>query len=227
MKIIFANQKGGCGKTTNCIQFANVLAQQGKDVILLDIDFQKSISDRRNADMEELSATNTRSDEENTFDNEIPYEVIGVDSERISDVFQEIDNYDNNTFILVDMPGRIDDEGQEFILILQSADVIIIPFNYDKLTLDSTGFFIQLLQHLKNESVIKAKIVFLPNKVKNNVKYDTLNDANEILSQFGIIAPPISDRVAMERLSTLGISDEAFEIVDKSYKFIINEIIKN
>lgn len=30
MIILFGNQKGGCGKTTNCIQFANYLVEKGK-----------------------------------------------------------------------------------------------------------------------------------------------------------------------------------------------------
>ena len=30
MIILFGNQKGGCGKTTNCIQFANYLVEKEK-----------------------------------------------------------------------------------------------------------------------------------------------------------------------------------------------------
>lgn len=47
MIILFGNQKGGCGKTTNCIQFANYLVEKGKEVLVLDLDFQRSLSDRR------------------------------------------------------------------------------------------------------------------------------------------------------------------------------------
>ena len=34
MIILFGNQKGGCGKTTNCIQFANYLVEKGKEVLV-------------------------------------------------------------------------------------------------------------------------------------------------------------------------------------------------
>ena len=51
MIILFGNQKGGCGKTTNCIPFANYLVEKGKEVIVLDLDFQRSLSDRRKEDI--------------------------------------------------------------------------------------------------------------------------------------------------------------------------------
>ena len=34
-KIVFANQKGGVGKSTLCILFANYLAAKGRDVVSL------------------------------------------------------------------------------------------------------------------------------------------------------------------------------------------------
>lgn len=39
MIILFGNQKGGCGKTTNCIQFANYLVEKGKEVQTLNDKF--------------------------------------------------------------------------------------------------------------------------------------------------------------------------------------------
>ena len=62
MIILFGNQKGGCGKTTNCIQFANYLVEKGKEVLVLDLDFQRSLSDRRKEDIA-------------TYDNEPKYDL--------------------------------------------------------------------------------------------------------------------------------------------------------
>ena len=42
-KIVFANQKGGVGKSTLCILFANYLAWKGKSVCIIDTDLQKTI----------------------------------------------------------------------------------------------------------------------------------------------------------------------------------------
>ena len=46
-KVVFANQKGGVGKSTLCILFANYLASKGKDVCIIDTDLQKSLTTYR------------------------------------------------------------------------------------------------------------------------------------------------------------------------------------
>ena len=49
-KIVFANQKGGVGKSTLCILFANYLAWKGKSVCIIDTDLQKTILMQRQKD---------------------------------------------------------------------------------------------------------------------------------------------------------------------------------
>ena len=46
-KIVFANQKGGVGKSTLCILFANYLAWKKQDVCIIDTDLQKTIMMQR------------------------------------------------------------------------------------------------------------------------------------------------------------------------------------
>ena len=41
--VTFANQKGGVGKTTLCVTFANYLLTKGVNVVVVDCDFQHSI----------------------------------------------------------------------------------------------------------------------------------------------------------------------------------------
>lgn len=49
--VTFANQKGGVGKTTLCVTFANYLVTMGVRVIVVDCDFQHSIVKCRKADI--------------------------------------------------------------------------------------------------------------------------------------------------------------------------------
>ena len=51
-KIVFANQKGGVGKSTLCILFANYLAWKKQQVCVIDTDLQKTIKMQRKKDMD-------------------------------------------------------------------------------------------------------------------------------------------------------------------------------
>lgn len=51
-KVVFANQKGGVGKSTLCILFANYLAWKKQDVCVIDTDLQKTIKMYRKKDLE-------------------------------------------------------------------------------------------------------------------------------------------------------------------------------
>ena len=51
-KIVFANQKGGVGKSTLCMLFANYLAWKKQDVCIIDTDLQKTIMMQRKKDRE-------------------------------------------------------------------------------------------------------------------------------------------------------------------------------
>lgn len=204
MIIVFGNQKGGCGKTTNSIQFANYLSEKGKDVLVLDLDFQQSIYDRRKEDVA-------------TFDNEPSYEVIRAEISKVADLLQDFSNTQDSGNLIIDLPGKIDDNSLGTILGL--ADIIICPFRYDKLTMDSTGFFIQILRHLK----VKAKLFFLPNNIRKSVRYETKEQILNILNQFGTVTAEVPERAAMERVNTLVINDECKKIVQDAYDCIITE----
>lgn len=201
MVIVFGNQKGGCGKTTNCVQFANYLAELGKEVLVLDLDFQRSISDRRESDRE-------------TYDNTPKYEVIKGDLTKVASLLDDFSSVDKG-ILLIDLPGKIDDDA--IGTILKSADMIVCPFRYDKLTMDSTGLFIKILQYLK----VKAKIIFLPNNIRTSVRYETKEQITNILNNIGTVTKDIPQSVAMERINTLILDSSCIRIVKEAYDKII------
>ena len=201
MIIVFANQKGGCGKTTNCIQFANYLAEIGKDVLVLDLDFQRSLSDRRESDL-------------NTYDNPPKYEVMKGELSQVANLLGDFNAVDNGN-LLIDLPGKIDDDSLG--VILKAADIIVCPFKYDRLTIDSTGLFIKILQYME----VKAKIFFLPNNIRTAVRYDTKEQIVNILNTIGEVTDEIPQSVLMERINTLIISNEAMKLVKEPYDKII------
>lgn len=201
MIIVFANQKGGCGKTTNCIQFANYLVENGIDTLVLDLDFQRSILDRREEDI-------------NTYDNPPKYEVINAELSEVATLLGNFESVDEGN-LLIDLPGKIDDDAMG--IILKAADIIVCPFKYDKLTMDSTGFFIKIAQHLN----VKAKVFFLPNNINKSVRYEAKEATIKVLQSYGYVTKEVPSRVMMERVNTLTIGDEAISIVKDAYDFII------
>jgi chromosome partitioning protein len=203
MIIVFGNQKGGCGKTTNCIQFANYLAEKGMNVLVMDLDFQQSIADRRKEDMA-------------LYDNEPRYEVVQTSLEQVAKVINDFSKI-NDGHLIIDLPGRLDDD--TLTSIVRGADAIICPYKYDRLTMDSTALFIKVIEYLK----VKAQLFFLPNNINKAIRYETKEQVIKTLSGFGKVTKEIPSRVAMERTNTLIINNEAIELVKDAYDFIIKE----
>ncbi|MDH6358935.1 ParA family protein [Parabacteroides sp. PF5-9] len=204
MVILVANQKGGCGKTTVSIQLANYLATKGVELLAIDTDFQGSFYDRRE-------------DDKKTFpDNEILYEVIKAEAEEIPKIIENVSQVEN-AILLIDFPGKLDDDN--LIHILMNADIIVIPFAYDYNTVESTITFGMVLQKLK----VPGKLFFLPNRIKSSAKYDTKEQVNEVFSNWGIVLDEIPDRVIFERGSTLEIGSEAEKVVKLPFDTLIEQ----
>jgi chromosome partitioning protein len=207
MNIIIGNQKGGVGKTTHAILLANYLSlEKQKELLILDMDFQGSIKTKWDQDLE-------------IFDNEPLYEVVQLDLESFSSIFDKL----NSTagYVLIDLPGKIDDNN--LVLVFEQADVVICPFSYDKLTFESTIVFAQVIKHINME----VPIIFLPNRLKATVNYSIKKQVDQALSEFGTIAPVIPDRISLQRLDCFTISENALNAIEKTYEFIYNAYLNN
>lgn len=203
MIIVFANQKGGTGKTTNCIMFANYLVEKGMSARILDLDFQQSAYRKREREMSAL-------------DNEIPYEIIaGGSLENGLDYIKNFQKSEEDVNLLVDLPGLITDKN--IMDIIAKADVVITPFTYESMVLQSTIETVSFMQIVK----IKAQVFLVPNMLKRNVKYD-VNKVREQLSGFGFMTKELPERVALERIVTLGAQKEELALVEPAYSQIVD-----
>jgi chromosome partitioning protein len=224
MIIVFGNQKGGVGKSTNCAQFAHFLSKKGENVVIVDVDFQKTIADKRSF---ELTGINALREEENAvFDNVLPFEVVSSELEDLQPILDSAKTQDKDNYVLFDLPGNLKtvnkEEDNNLLDLLVNADAIVIPFSYDDNTLTSTATFMVVLQKLK----VRGKLIFLPNRIKQSVKYLTIADTHKAMESFGVIAPPLPDRIAMARYSTIDITDESLEIVNSTYEYIYIHVNK-
>jgi len=119
--------------------------------------------------------------------------------------------------IIIDLPGKMDDN--QLVPVYRVADLVICPFSYDKICFESTMVFAQVVRHINPN----ASLVFIPNRLKAGVRYETMSQVNEALKHFGKVAPPLPDRVAFQRIDTLSIPVELEGLLDDVFKSLFND----
>ncbi|SDL86807.1 chromosome partitioning protein [Daejeonella rubra] len=183
MVILIGNQKGGAGKSTLTLLFANYLATiRNRRVTVLDMDYQQSIA--------------SKSEKAKILENEPDYEVIPSDLKHFPMLLNLL-NKNKGEIVLIDLPGKMDDDG--LIPVFLAGDMVLCPFNYDEFSVDSTLLFAMVTRKINNH----APFIFIPNRIKNTVKYETRLEVEKVLQRFGVITPGIADRVDFQRISTV------------------------
>lgn len=182
MIILIGNQKGGCGKSTLTLLLANYLTQVAVvKVHVIDMDYQQSISQKY--------------EKAKVLENEAPYEVIAASLEHFP-VIKELLRDTEGEVVLIDLPGKLDDDG--LMPVFNSADLVICPFAYDEFSFTSTVLFSVVLKKI-NE---KVGLLYVPNRIKANVRYETQQEINEQLLKIGNLTPIIPDRIDFQRVNT-------------------------
>lgn len=215
-KIVFANQKGGVGKSTLCILFANYLAWKKQDVCIIDTDLQKTIMMQRKKDLELYEGV------------EEPYSVQDFDVQDPEMMQQLMDSASQTDgFVLFDSPGNVSEDG--LVPMFTSADFIVCPYEYEEKTLDSTGMFVQVVNALRQTTPdMAAKLFFVPNRI--DVRIGTADElkmwkqTDAIFKQLGSVTPRITARAALKRINTIEITAAQREAVKLAFDFMIRRM---
>lgn len=221
--VTFANQKGGVGKTTLCVTFANYLVTKGVRVVVIDCDFQHSIMKCRNADLKKYG------------EQQIPYEVWAYeanDKEMMTSLMEKLHNDPEIDVVLMDSPGSLKADG--LVPMFVNSDIIVVPFHYDVVTVPSTASFLLFVDRLRKAvgDRMKAQLYIIPNlndgrvgKRSELIIWDNTRDA---FSNYGYVTPKIPKRADMERFSTMAALDMQAAIVapvfDKIYVSMFNTV---
>lgn len=214
-KIVFANQKGGVGKTTLCMLFANYLAAKKLDVCVIDTDLQKSITMQRKKDIE-------------LYDMEEPYNIQDFDITDPETMQQLMDSAsETEGYVLFDSPGNISEDG--LIPMFTSADFLICPYEYEEKTLDSTGMFVQVINALREATPeMEGKMFFVPNRI--DVRIGTSDElkmwkqTDAIFKQLGTVTPRITARAALKRINTFEITAAQRDAVKPAFDFMLRRM---
>lgn len=182
MVIIIGNQKGGAGKSTLTVLLANYLTvTKGCTVTVLDMDYQQSISQKF--------------EKAKILENEEPYQVLAYGL-RDFPLMESTIRQNPKDIVLIDLPGKLDDDG--LIRVFKAADIAVCPFSYDEFSFESTVPFALVLKKINPD----VQVLFVPNRIKANVKYEIKVEVNEQLDQIGFVTGPIGDRIDFQRINT-------------------------
>jgi chromosome partitioning protein len=207
MIITFATQKGGTGKTTLAIAFANYIAAlSDRKINVFDFDYQKSFYNKWKED--ELSG--------------LPklYEVeIAEDEEQLFSDFEQLislkESKDINVF---DLAGTLDEKYSDLLIY---SDVIIIPFEYSDVSVKSTLVFKNVLGMLESE----AERIFIRSKYDKGYKYLNQKEMDVEISKYGIlIESPVYKRNCLQTIDTRKLTYEQKYAVKNSFNEIIEQI---
>lgn len=188
--IVFANQKGGVGKTTLCALFANRLAEAHVDVTVKDADLQASIVTHRK---DELAERPTQV---------VPWAVEWVDATKDNGMKKRVERWrDDHDVTVVDAPGSLALSGM--LPILGAATTVVVPMTYDPDVLASTLSFLKVMRKVNK----KVQIVIVPNRIDPRVgnaeERAREQQATATLRTYGFVAPMVKQLAAVKRYSTL------------------------
>ena len=208
MIITFATQKGGAGKTTLAIAFANYLALQKKEIHVFDFDFQKSFYNKWMED-EDLNLPKLY-EVQISEDNQAPFSDFETLMKMKSD----------DAVYLFDLAGTLD---MKYTDILQYSDFIIIPFEYSDISSKSTLVFINFLGLLESE----AGKIFIRSRYEKNFEYPNKPMMDEEISRFGkLITQPVLKRNILQKINTRSLKGHQRRAVKDVFSEVMEHIEK-
>ncbi|SEG06423.1 chromosome partitioning protein [Halpernia humi] len=211
MIITFATQKGGTGKTTLAIAFANYIsAISERNINVFDFDYQKSFYQK------------WKEDEELDLPKLYDVETIGEEVEQpFSDFETILDLKDNDDINLFDLAGTLDAKYSDLLIY---SDFIIIPFEYSDVSAKSTLVFVSFLGILESQS----ERIFIRSKYDKGYKYLNQEGMDAEIKKYGtLIKSPVFKRNCLQTIDTRKLTYEQKYAVKNSFNEIITCINEN
>ena len=215
--IVFANQKGGAGKTTNCVLLGNTLIEHKHPFVLIDGDPQRSIVKKHEQDHERFP------------DLEPLYQIYAGDLDNEQRTVELVNAMREEDYdFVVDTPGNLSLEGM--LPLLFAADAIITPIQLEKTCINSTNSFIETLLMCAKETGTEniPPIYFIPNQYnKGWGRKDELQERQKDLDYYngiGRVTPKVPNAAEIQRYNTLFMTDRQKEILAPCHNFLLERI---
>lgn len=208
MIITFATQKGGTGKTTLAIAFANYISMLSKRKInVFDFDFQKSFYYK------------WKEDESSDTPKLYEVEIIGEEEEQpFSDFETLIGLKESEDINLFDLAGTLDEKYSDLLIY---SDFIVIPFEYSDVSAKSTLVFVNFLGLLESQ----AERVFLRSKYDKGYKYLNQQGMDAEITRYGmLLKSPVFKRNCLQSIDTRKLTYEQRYAVKHPFNELIEYI---
>ncbi|MFN3773456.1 ParA family protein [Cloacibacterium normanense] len=208
MIITFGTQKGGTGKTTLAIAFANYLSQvSDRKINGFDFDYQKSFYYKWKED-EILSEPQ----------NYVVKSIIEDSESPFSDFEKLIELKESEEVNLFDLAGTLDEKYSDLLIY---SDLIIIPFEYSDVSSKSTLVFVNLLGLIESQ----AERVFIRSKYDKGYKYSNQDVMDIEISKYGkLLKNPIYKRNCLQSINTRKLTYEQKYAVKNTFEELIQYI---
>lgn len=216
--ILMATQKGGTGKSTNGILFANYLTDKGIQLLLIDADPQHSIKFKHEEEMK-------RHPDLKPLYTVYPFEDLDNEDKTL-EMVAEIRK--KGITAIIDTPRNLSLQGM--IPLILEADIIIAPFQYEETCLESLTDFVNLNVMASNNAgrTSMTPMIFLPNMHNKTWGRKDELEVNKSyarnLSYIGKVTPVVPSSPEMRRNSTLYTTDPQRTLTAPCYDYIYSII---
>lgn len=250
--IAIANQKGGVGKTTTSINLSACLAEQGKKVLLVDMDSQGNTTsglgleknDLNNTIYEvlrdEISINDAIIEIKDCFENLslIPAnrnlagaEIELITAENMQFILKEKlapirDQYD---YIILDCPPAL---GMLTVNAMTASDSVLVPIQCEFYALDGLSqliYTIELIQKNLNPDLYIEGVVFTMFDARTNLSLQVVENVKDNLSQ-NIYKTIIPRNVRLAEAPSHGLPINLYDKKSsgaEAYKLLAEEVINN
>ncbi|WP_024773267.1 ParA family protein [Helicobacter pylori] len=202
MTICIANEKGGSGKSTLCLNLAVQLLKDNKEVVVLDTDSQKSMETfteiRSNNEYKTFSSFNRSSGFSDTLK-------------------QMVSKYEN---ILIDTKGEYSKETQKAMLL---SDIVLVPTTPSQLDTEVLANMLERIEQLQelNENlralIIINRMPTIPTLKERQALIDFIKENNPS-DKITLLESSLSERIVYKRSVSEGLG-----VIEYSDKKAINE----